>query len=97
MNKAKLITVVAENAGITQAAAGEAINAALDAIQATVARGEKVELAGFGAFEAVHKAERTGRNPQTGDEITIAASRAPKFKAYAGFKELVNEDALLPA
>jgi DNA-binding protein HU-beta len=91
MNKTELAAVISENAGISKAAATEAINAALDAIQATVARGEKVDLPGFGAFEMVHKEARTGRNPSTGAEIQIAESWAPKFKPYTGFKALVNE------
>jgi len=90
MNKTQLIDTTAEHSGLTKAQTAQAINAAIEVIQAAVAAGEQVVIPGFGAFDAVAKPERTGRNPQTGAQITIAASRAPKFKPGAGFKGLVN-------
>ncbi len=90
MNKKELIEKVAAETDTTAAAAGRVLEAALDAIAAELAKGESVVLAGFGQFEVRRREARTGRNPQTGAEIQIAASNAPAFKAAAALKRSVN-------
>ncbi|NWM20062.1 HU family DNA-binding protein, partial [Escherichia coli] len=72
------------------AAAGEAVNAVLEAIQDSLAQGDEVRLTGFGTFAVTERAATTGRNPQTGESIQIPASKAPKFKAGKGLKDTVN-------
>ena len=90
MNKTSLIDVMSEKMGSTKKAAGEAIDAFVDAIVEAVSAGEEVNIAGFGKFSVTEREEREGRNPATGETITIAASKAPKFKAGKNFKEAVN-------
>ena len=90
MNKAELIEAAAESSGLSKGEAGKAVEAALDAIVSAVARGEKVSISGFGNFERRERAARTGRNPQTGAEIKVAASKAPAFKPGKAFKDAVN-------
>ena len=89
MNKSELIEVAAKEADISKAAAGNALDAILGAITKAVAKGDTVTLIGFGTFGTSKRAARTGRNPQTGKEIKIAATTVPKFKAGAGFKAAV--------
>lgn len=90
MNKSQLRDAVAEHAGLTHADAERALDAVLTAVTTAVAGGDKVTLPGFGTFEARERSARTGRNPQTGEEIQIAASKAPAFKAGTAFKNAVN-------
>jgi DNA-binding protein HU-beta len=90
VNKTDLRNAVAEATGLSNAQADQAVGAVLDGIVGAVASGEKVSLPGFGTFEVRERAARTGRNPQTGEEMQIAASKAPAFKAGAGFKQKVN-------
>ena len=91
MNKNELVKAVASaKSHFTQAEVAEIVETLTDVIKTTVASGEKVNLVGFGAFECVERAERKGRNPQTGEEIVIAASKSPKFKASKVFKDAVN-------
>ena len=91
MNKTDLIkNVSAQIEGATQKDVAIIVDTALETIVNTVASGEKVSLAGFGNFEVAERAARIGRNPQTGAEMTIAASKAPKFKALTGFKNAVK-------
>lgn len=90
MNKAELITVASEKMGSTKKAAGEALDAFVAAITEAVAAGEEVSITGFGKFSVSERAEREGRNPSTGETITIAASRSPKFKASKTLKDAVN-------
>ena len=90
MTKTDLIAEVAQKASISKAQAGEAVNAALDVIMNTVASGEAVSLPGFGTLEKRHREERQGRNPQTGETTTIAATDIPAFKAGKGFKDAVK-------
>ena len=90
MNKNELISKVAEKSGFTKKDTGVVIDALVTAITDAVASGDKVQLVGFGTFEAVERAARTGRNPQTGETMTIAASKAPKFKAGKAFKDAVK-------
>lgn len=89
MNKSQLSDAVAETAGLTGAQADAALDAVLTAITNAVASGDKVTIPGFGTFEARERSARTGRNPQTGAEIEIAATTAPAFKAGAAFKKAV--------
>ena len=90
MNKEELVQEVAKKANVTQKEAAEVITAWVDTIQKTVAKGKKVTLVGFGTFEVTERAARTGKNPQTGKEIKIAACKAPKFKAGKALKDAVN-------
>lgn len=83
MNKGDLIDKMASDAGITKAAAGSALNAFMDAVKHSVSKGDKVTLVGFGTFSVSKRSARTGRNPQTGKEIKIAAKNVAKFKAGA--------------
>ena len=91
MTKAELIAVVGEKAGLTKKDADKAVSAVLEAITETLANGEKVSLVGFGTFEVKERAERLGHNPQTGDVMVIAASKAPVFKAGTALKNAVNK------
>lgn len=90
MNKEELVKEVSKKAKVSQKAAADVIAAALDTIEKTVSKGKKVTLVGFGTFEARKRAARTGRNPQTGAELKIAAKTVPAFSAGKKFKELVK-------
>ena len=90
MNKGQLKDAVAEAAGLSGADAERALDAVIDTITKAVAGGDKVTIVGFGTFEPRERSARTGRNPQTGEEIQIAASTVPGFKAGAAFKQAVN-------
>ena len=90
MNKTELINSVAEAAGLTKKDATKAVEAVFDTIQSTLANGEKVQLIGFGNFEVRERAARKGRNPQSGEEIDIAASKVPAFKAGKALKDAVK-------
>ena len=89
MNKTQLRDAIAERAGLSASQAEKALDATLAAITDAVASGDKVTLTGFGTFEARERAARTGRNPQTGEEMQIAATTTPAFKAGAGFRNAV--------
>lgn len=91
MNKTDLIEVVAKNADLKKKDAEAAVNAVVNAIQDALVAGEKVQLIGFGSFEVKERAARTGRNPATGEAITIEASKYPSFTAGAPFKALINK------
>lgn len=80
MNKGDLINKIAQEADITKAQATAALNATIDAIQATLKEGDKVTLVGFGTFSTSERAARTGRNPRTGNTISIAARKVVRFK-----------------
>ena len=90
MNKSELITAIAEHANLTKAYAGRALDSLTKTIETTLKMGESVALIGFGSFEVKARAERSGRNPQTGEVITIAASKVPSFKAGKSLKDAVN-------
>jgi nucleoid DNA-binding protein len=90
MTKKDIAQVVAQRADVSAATAEEVLGAALDVIGEQLAKGEDVRLPGFGTFETRQRAARTGRNPQTGEEISIAASTAVGFKAAAQLKRAVN-------
>lgn len=90
MNKAELVAAVAEKADISKKAAESAINAFVDTVTQELAKGGKVQMIGFGTFEVISKKERTGHNPQTGETMTIAACKAPKFKPGKSLKDAVK-------
>lgn len=91
MNKTELVASVAEKAGMTKKDAEKAVSAVLDSVQQALANNDKVQLIGFGTFETRERAARTGRNPQTGKEINIAASKSPVFKAGKALKDAINK------
>ena len=90
MNKSELIEAIAESADISKAAAGRAIDAVVESVTTALKNGDQVTLIGFGTFSVKDRAARTGRNPQTGAEIQIAAAKIPSFKAGKGLKDAVN-------
>ncbi len=91
MNKTELIAAIAEQAGLSKKDAEAALKAFVDVVADELKKGGKVQLVGFGTFEVSERAAREGRNPQTGEKMTIEASKAPKFKAGKALKTLVNE------
>jgi DNA-binding protein HU-beta len=91
MTKADLIEKMADASGCTKACAGKALDGAIGAITKAVKRGDKVALIGFGTFSLSKRKARTGRNPQTGATIKIAAKKLPKFSAGKAFKDTVNK------
>lgn len=90
MNKTELIDAIAKLADITKADAGKAINGLMDAIYEALSSGDTVTLVGFGTFSVSERAARTGRNPSTGKEITIAAKKVAKFKPGKALSDAVN-------
>ena len=89
MNKTELIAAVAESAGLTKKDTERIVNAAIDAITASLIKGEKVQISGFGTFEIKEREARVGRNPHTKEEIHIPATRVPGFKASKALKDIV--------
>ncbi|CEA04794.1 DNA-binding protein [Lysinibacillus sp. BF-4] len=90
MNKTELVNAVAEATELSKKDAASAVDAVFNTIQNTLAKGDKVQLIGFGNFEVRERAARKGRNPQTGAEIEIAASKVPAFKPGKALKDAVN-------
>ena len=90
MNREELVAEIAKVAKVSKKEAGEVLTATIDTIEKTVKKGEKVTLVGFGTFECRQRAARTGRNPQTGATLKIAAKKVPAFSAGKKFKELVK-------
>ncbi|QSX24197.1 HU family DNA-binding protein [Priestia megaterium] len=90
MKKAELIEAVASKSELTKQDAKKAVEALFETISTTLVKGEKVQLVGFGTFEVRERAERTGRNPQTGEEMMIPATKVPAFKAGKELKEAVK-------
>jgi DNA-binding protein HU-beta len=90
LNKAELVSAVAEKADITKKDADKVVGAVVDVISEALAKGDKVQLVGFGIFEVKHREERPGRNPQTKEPITIPACNVPVFKAGKQLKEAVQ-------
>ncbi len=90
MNKSELIEKIASGADISKAGAGRALDSFIGAVTEALKEGDKISLVGFGTFEVRQRAERTGRNPQTGAEIKIAAANIPAFKAGKALKDAVN-------
>ena len=91
MNKTELIASVAEKSGITKKDAERVVNAALDTITAELAKGERVQLSGFGIFEVKTREARVGRNPRTKETIEIPATKSPMFKASKALKDTVSK------
>ena len=90
MNKTEIITALAEKAELSKKDAEKALTAFTNIVADTLVDGDKVSITGFGTFEVVERAERQGRNPATGDTITIPASKSPKFKAGKSLKDAVK-------
>jgi DNA-binding protein HU-beta len=90
MNKSELIAAIAEKANLSKADAGRSLDALIKTIETKLKAGDSIALVGFGSFEVKARAARTGRNPQTGREITIAATNVPSFKPGKGLKDAVN-------
>ncbi|GLO60342.1 DNA-binding protein HU-beta [Vibrio sp. MACH09] len=90
MNKTQLVEKIAENADISKASAGRALDAFIEAVTETLTAEEQVALVGFGTFSVRTRAARTGRNPKTGEEIQIAEAKVPAFKAGKALKEACN-------
>ena len=91
MNKTELVAAMAEQAEMTKKDAEKALTAFTEVVAKELKNGGKVQLVGFGTFEVSERAERTGRNPQSGKEMVIPASKAPKFKAGKALKDLINK------
>ena len=91
MNKTELIAAVAEKAEISKKDAEKAVKAFTDAVAEELAKGGKVQLVGFGNFEVSERPAREGRNPRTGETMTIAASKTPKFKPGKALKDEINK------
>ena len=90
MTKTELIKIIADKTEVSQKTVGAVIDTFMDEVMESVAKGDAVRLVGFGNFEVSERGERTGRNPQTGEELTLPACKAPKFKASKKFKEFIN-------
>ena len=91
MNKAELVAAVAEKTGFTKKDAEVAVNAFVSCVEDALTKGEKVQLIGFGNFEVSERPAREGRNPRTGETMTIAASKTPKFKPGKALKDEINK------
>ena len=90
MNKAELVAAIAEKTELSKKDSEKALKAFIDVVTEELTKGEKVQLVGFGTFEVSERAAREGRNPQNGQTMTIAASKAPKFKAGKALKDIIN-------
>lgn len=91
MNKTELVTAMAEQAELSKKDAEKALNAFTDVVTEELKKGGKIQLVGFGTFEVSQRAAREGRNPQSGEVMKIAASKAPKFKAGKALKDAINQ------
>ncbi len=91
MNKAELITAMAENSGLTKKVAEQALKSFQDVVAEQLSTGNKIQLVGFGTFETSKRTARTGRNPQSGKTMQIPASTVPKFKPGKALKDTVNK------
>ena len=90
MNKTELVAAIAKKTELSKKDAEKALKAFTDVVAEELKKGEKIQLVGFGTFEVSERAARTGRNPQTGEDIKIPAAKIPKFKAGAALKNAVN-------
>jgi len=90
MNKQELVSAIAEKAGLTKADSEKALNGMMEAVKESLTKGGSVQLIGFGTFSVSERAARTGRNPQTGKEIKIAAKKVAKFKPGKALDEAIN-------
>ncbi len=91
MNKTELVAAIAAKTELTKVDSEKALKAFIEVVNEELKKGEKIQLVGFGTFEVVERAARTGKNPQTGKAIKIPASKAPKFRAGKALKEAVNK------
>ena len=91
MNKTELVAAIAKKTELSKKDAEKALKAFTDVVAEELKKGEKIQLVGFGTFEVTERAAREGRNPRTGEMMSIAASQAPKFKAGKALKDIVNE------
>lgn len=91
MNKTEMITTMASKTEMTKVQSEKALAAFIDTVTEELTKGEKVQLVGFGSFEVAERAERQGRNPSTGESITIKASKSPKFKAGKALKDAIKD------
>ena len=91
MNKSELVAAIAEKAGVSKKDTEAMLKAFIETVEGAVKSGDKVQLIGFGTFEAKTRAARMGKNPRTGEQIKIAESKNPVFKAGAAFKDLLNK------
>ena len=91
MNKAELVAAIAEKTELSKKDSEKALKAFIDVVTEELTKGEKIQLVGFGTFEVSERAAREGRNPQTGETMKIAASKAPKFKAGKALKDVINK------
>ena len=91
MNKTELIAAIAEKAELSKKDSEKALKAFVDVVTEELKKEHKIQLVGFGTFEVSSRGARTGRNPQTGEEMEIAACKAPKFKAGKALKDAINE------
>ena len=90
MNKTELVAAIADKTELSKKDSEKALKAFIDVVGEELKKGEKIQLVGFGTFEVSERAAREGRNPQTGETMTIAASKNPKFKAGKALKDMVN-------
>ena len=90
MNKTELVAAIAKKTELSKKDAEKALKAFTDVVAEELKKGEKIQLVGFGTFEVSERAAREGRNPQTGKTMTIAACKAPKFKAGKALKDAIN-------
>jgi Bacterial nucleoid DNA-binding protein len=90
MNKTELVAAIAEKTELSKKDAEKALTAFTSVVAEELSKGEKIQLVGFGTFEVAERAAREGRNPQSGEPMKIAASKAPKFKAGKALKDMVN-------
>ena len=93
MNRSELVRLVADETGLTPAAADAAVKAALEAVAGALARGERIQLIGFGAFGVRERPARTGRDPRTGTSVAVPASRSVSFRVGKGLRDAVNRNA----
>jgi DNA-binding protein HU-beta len=90
MNKTELIEHIAQRADISKSSASRALEAVIEAVEVALKHGHTVNISGFGSFEATQREARLGRNPRTGEQVEIKATKAPRFKPGKGLKQAVN-------
>ena len=90
MNKNDLVAAIAGSTGLSKSDSARAVDSVFDSIADALKAGEEVRIVGFGSFKVTHRKQSQGRNPRTGEPITIPASNQPKFKAGKGLKDAVN-------
>ncbi len=91
MNKSELVAAIAEKSGLSKKDSEKALTSAIEVVTKSLAKGEKIQLVGFGTFDVSKRAARDGVNPKTGEKIKIKASKSPRFKAGKALKEAVNK------